>query len=110
MRSLPRLLLVAFALGAIERPSAYGQDLDPRTGLPNQNGVSVIANGASVPNAQAGSYGATVLPSAPPPEGVPVSVADSLGPGSGAQLTRFMPRVGITYLLGDGLGYRSGRT
>jgi len=60
MRSLPRLLLVAFALGAIERPSAYGQDLDPRTGLPNQNGVSVIANGASVPNAQAGSYGATV--------------------------------------------------
>jgi hypothetical protein len=108
MRSLPRLLLVAFALGAIERPSAYGQDIDPRTGLPNQNGVSVIANGASVPNATAGTYGATVLPTAPPPEGVPVSVGDAMGPGSGALLTKFMPRVSLSYLAGDGLGWRGG--
>jgi len=102
MRSLPRLLLVAAALGASERPSAYGQDLDPRTGLPNQQGVSVTTGGAAAPNALAGPYGATVLPTAPPPG--TAEVGDALGPGSGAQLTRFMPRVSVSYLAGKNLG------
>jgi hypothetical protein len=104
MRSLPRLLLAAFALGVAERPSAYGQDVNPTTGVPNPNGVSVIANGAAAPNAQAGTYGATVLPMQAPDGGPPIT--EALGPGGGELLPRFMPRVGVTYLAGEALGVR----
>jgi len=106
MRSLPRLLSAAFALGVAVQPSAFGQDQNPTTGLPNPNGVSVIANGAAAPNAQAGTYGATVLPTQVPDGGPPIT--EALGPGGGELLPRFMPRVGASYMAGDALGVRGG--
>jgi hypothetical protein len=99
------LLATVIVTGAVcQQTTARAQELDPRTGLPNQTGVSYVGNGQLAPFVPQGSYGATLQPG-----GTAVETGGGAY-GIGAQYTKFMPRVSATHLAGSGLGYHSGFT